>query len=67
MADALRLIGDYVRRHYHEVQLDSAIGYVTSAERMSGRDEEICTKLDCQLNEARTQWKALRAKRRKVC
>jgi putative transposase len=59
--DAVRLIEGYVK-HYNEVRLHSAIGYVTPADKTSGRDKEIHTERDRKLAEARNRWQALRAK-----
>ena len=50
--DATRLIEGYVRR-YNEVRLHSAIGYVTPADKMAGRDKEIFAERDRKLDEAR--------------
>jgi putative transposase len=61
--DAVRLIEGYVK-HYNEVRLHSAIGYVTPADKMSGRDKEIHTERDRKLDEARNRRKALRAEQR---
>ena len=40
MEDAVRLIEGYVR-HYNRVRLHSAIGHVTPADKMCGRDKQI--------------------------
>jgi putative transposase len=61
--DAVRLIEDYVR-HYNEVRLHSAIGYVAPADKLSGRDKEIFAERDRKLDEARTRRKAARAEQR---
>jgi putative transposase len=61
--DAVRLIEGYVR-HYNEVRLHSAIGYVTPADKLSGRDKEIFAERDRKLDEARTRRKSVRAEQR---
>ncbi len=58
--DATRLIEGYVRR-YNEVRLHSAIGYVTPADKMAGRDKEIFAERDRKLDEARAIRQARRA------
>ena len=50
--DARRLIGQYVD-HYNTVRLHSAIGYVTPAEMLAGRQAEIHAARDRKLEEAR--------------
>jgi transposase InsO family protein len=52
--DARRLIGQYVD-HYNTVRLHSAIGYVTPADMLAGRQAEIHTARDRKLEEARRQ------------
>jgi putative transposase len=64
--DAVRLIGGYVR-HYNEVRLHSAIGYVTPADKMCGRDKQIFEDRDRKLDEARSRRQAVRAQQRQVC
>jgi putative transposase len=63
--DAVRLIEGYVR-HYNEVRLHSAIGYVTPADKMSGRDKQIFAERDRKLEEARTCRKERRDQQRQV-
>jgi putative transposase len=63
--DAVRLIEGYVR-HYNEVRLHSAIGYVTPADKLSGRDKEIFVERDRKLDEARTRRKSVRAEQRQA-
>ncbi len=58
--DGVRLIEGYVK-HYNEVRLHSAIGYVTPADKTSSRDKEIQTERDRRLTEARNCRQALRA------
>ncbi|MCC7176055.1 MAG: IS3 family transposase [Bryobacterales bacterium] len=52
--DARRLIGQYVD-HYNTVRLHSAIGYVTPADMLAGRQAEIHTARDRKLEEARRE------------
>jgi len=52
--DARRLIGRYVD-HYNNVRLHSALGYVTPADQLSGRQAEIHAARDRKLEEARRQ------------
>jgi hypothetical protein len=52
--------------HYNKVRLHSAIGYVTPADKLEGRDKEIFAERDSKLEYAREQRRkrrqALRAK-----
>lgn len=59
--DARRLIGQYVD-DYNTVRLHSAIGYVTPADMLAGRQKEIQTALDRKLEAAREQRKLRRQK-----
>jgi putative transposase len=52
LEDARRLVEGYVR-HYNEVRLHSAIGYVTPAARMAGLDRAIFAERDRKLEAAR--------------
>jgi transposase InsO family protein len=52
LADARRLVTEYVE-HYNTVRLHSAIGYVTPADKLAGREPEIFADRDRKLNEAR--------------
>ena len=52
--DARRLIRQYVD-HYNTVRLHSAIGFVTPADMLAGRQKEIHAARDCKLEEARRQ------------
>jgi putative transposase len=45
---------------YNEVRLHSAIGYVTLADKMAGRDREIFADRDRKLNAARERRRAAR-------
>jgi putative transposase len=59
LEDARRLVEGYVR-HYNEVRLHSAIGYITPAARMAGRDREIFAERDCKLEAAREKRRVAR-------
>jgi transposase InsO family protein len=61
--DARRIVADYVR-HYNEVRLHSAIGYVTPKDKLEGRDKEIHAQRDRKLAEARERRKQLRQNER---
>lgn len=57
--DARRIIGQYVE-HYNTVRLHSAIGYVTPADMLAGRQKEIQQARDRKLEAAREQRKLRR-------
>jgi transposase InsO family protein len=57
--DARRLVAEFVS-YYNEVRLHSAIGYVTPADKMAGRDREIFADRDRKLNAARERRRAAR-------
>ena len=59
LEDARRLVAEFVA-HYNEVRLHSAIGYVTPADKMAGRDREIFADRDRKLNAARERRRAAR-------
>ncbi len=59
--DARRLVGQYVT-HYNAVRLHSAVGYVTPADMLAGRDKQIHADRDLKLNQARQE----RQKRREA-
>ena len=52
--DALRLIGNYVQ-HYNTARLHSAVGYITPADMLAGRQAEVLAERDRRLEEARRQ------------
>lgn len=52
LEDARRLVTNYVAE-YNEVRLHSAIGYVTPADKLQGREKEIFAERDRKLEEAR--------------
>jgi transposase InsO family protein len=57
---AARLIEGYVRR-YSEVRLHSALGYVTPADKLAGRDKQIFAERDHKLEAVRAARQARRA------
>jgi len=57
--DALKLIQEYVD-HYNTVRLHSAVGFVTPADMLTGRQAEILAARDRKLEEAREQRKKRR-------
>jgi transposase InsO family protein len=63
LEDARRLVTDFVR-HYNEVRLHSAIGYVTPLDKLLGREQEIFDERDRKLEAAREQRQANRAQQR---
>ena len=65
LEDARRLVEGYVR-HYNEVRLHSAIGYVTPAAKMAGQDPEIFAARDRKLEAARERRKVARAAAREA-
>ena len=54
LEDAQRLVENYVR-HYNEVRLHSALGYVTPAAKLAGQDQRIFAERDRKLETAREQ------------
>jgi len=52
LEDARRLVASYVQ-HYNTVRLHSAIGYVTPADKLAGREKEIFQQRDRKLAAAR--------------
>jgi putative transposase len=59
LGDARRLVARYVE-HYNTVRLHSAIGYITPAEKLAGREQEIFAERDRKLDQARQSRKARR-------
>ena len=53
LEDAQRLVENYVR-HYNEIRLHSALGYVTPADKLAGQDQQIFAERDRKL-ETRTR------------
>jgi len=56
VAQARAMTGKYVK-HYNEVRLHSAIGYITPKDKLEGREQEIWKQRDEQLENAR-KWRA---------
>jgi putative transposase len=65
LEDARRLVDAYVR-HYNEVRLHSAIGYVTPADKLAGRDRAILAERDRKLEAARERRRIARATARQA-
>jgi len=61
LEDARRLVEGYVR-HYNEVRLHSAIGYVTPAAKLTGRERAIFAERDLKLEAARERRRNARAR-----
>jgi len=59
LEDALRVVTRYVE-HYNQVRLHSAIGYLTPADKLAGREAEIFAARDRKLAEARETRKTRR-------
>jgi transposase InsO family protein len=58
--DARRLVSNYVE-HYNTVRLHSAVGYVTPADKLAGRESQIFAQRDRKLDQAREQRRRQRA------
>jgi putative transposase len=56
LEDARRLVESYVE-HYNNVRLNSAIGYITPKDRLTGHQQEIQAERDRKLEAAREQRK----------
>ena len=59
LEEALRIVSRYVE-HYNQGRLDSALGYITPAEKLAGREAETFAARDRKLAEARERRKARR-------
>jgi putative transposase len=59
LEDARRVVADFVE-HYNEVRLHGAIGYVTPAAKLAGREPTIFAERDRKLEEARERRKVAR-------
>jgi hypothetical protein len=59
LEDARRLVTRWVE-HYNQVRLHSALGYVTPADKLAGREATICAQRDRKLEAARQQRQAKR-------
>jgi transposase InsO family protein len=60
LEDARRIVAEFVA-YYNEVRLHSAIGFVTPADKLGGRDSAIFAERDRKLEAARGRRKAARA------
>jgi len=60
--DARRIVADYVK-HYNEVRLHSAIGYVTPLTKLLGKEREVFTSRDQKLETARENRRERRQRR----
>jgi len=63
LEDARRVVALYVE-HYNQVRLHSALGYLTPADKLAGREREIFAARDQKLQQARDRRKARRAAER---
>jgi putative transposase len=65
LEEARRLVAEYVE-HYNQVRLNSAIGYLTPADKLNGLAQVIFDERDCKLEEARLQRQQARQAVREV-
>jgi putative transposase len=65
LEEARRLVAEYVE-HYNHVRLNSAIGYITPADKLNGLAQIIFDERDCKLEEARLQRQQARQAVREV-
>ncbi len=63
--EARRVVSDFVE-HYNTVRLHSAIGYVTPADKLAGREQDIWQERDRKLEEAREIRRRRRQQARKA-
>lgn len=63
--DARRRVAAYVR-HYNEVRLHSALGYITPADKLAGLEDVIFAERDRKLEEARARRAEMRRAQREV-
>jgi transposase InsO family protein len=63
LAEARRVVGEFVE-HYNHVRLHSAIGYVTPADKLAGRETEVWATRDQRLEAARARRAARRQEQR---
>ncbi len=52
--------------HYNNVRLHSAIGYITPADKLAGREKQIASERDRKLDEARSRREQARKAQRQV-
>jgi len=57
--DARRIVEKYIE-HYNTIRLHRAIGYVSPADKLNGRDQQIFKERDIKLEQARGQRKQKR-------
>jgi hypothetical protein len=60
LEDARRIVTEFVA-HYNQVRLHSAIGYVTPADKLAGREPVIFAERDRKLDAARERRRTARA------
>ncbi len=60
--DARRIVADFVA-HYNDVRLHSALGYVTPATKLAGREQEVFAERDAKLAAARQRRQQQRAEK----
>lgn len=65
LEEARRLVADYVQ-HYNHVRLNSAIGYITPADKLNGLAQVIFDERDCKLEAARQRRQQARQAAREV-
>ena len=65
MEEARRRVADYVE-HYNHVRLNSAIGYLTPADKLNGLEQVIFDERDRKLEEARQRRQQARHAAREV-
>lgn len=65
LEEARRVVERFVR-HYNERRLHSAIGYVTPADKLAGREEKIWAARDAKLEAARERRRARRQRAREA-
>jgi putative transposase len=61
LEDARRLLAEFVA-YYNTVRLHSAIGYVTPADKLAGREEQIWAERSRKLTEAEVRRRAVRSR-----
>jgi putative transposase len=63
--DARRAVTEYVK-HYNEVRLHSAIGYVTPQTKLKGKEQEVFQERDRKLEAAREERRSKRAEAKRA-
>jgi len=59
-ADEVRRALEKFVEYYNQVRLHSALGYITPADKLAGREKEICAARDAKLEAAREQRRLMR-------